>query len=127
MGRTGRKAAKDFHRQRRELIFLGSTVEGTQGTRGIVDNLNETNEEYITGIRKANAKDIEKDLGVTDFEGNNVDMKRWDYLYNGFHFSEFVFRSETYNVRIAFWTRPDLFEKFAPVYEEIMNSMELID
>jgi hypothetical protein len=127
MGRTGRKASREFHQQQRELIFLGSTVEGTQGTRGIVDNLNESNEEYLAGIRKANVKDIQSDLGTKDFEGNGIDMKKWDYLYNGFHFVEFMFRSGTYNIRVAFWTRPDLFEKFSAVYEETMNSIDLID
>lgn len=127
MNRAGKKAALQFSREHRELLFMGSTIEGSQGTRGIVDNLNESNDEYLEGIRKANKTSIEKDLGSSDFEGNFVEMKRWDYLFCGMHFAEFLFKTGTYNVRIAFWCEPAMFKKFEPIFDATMNGIELID
>jgi hypothetical protein len=127
MSKAGKKVALSLRNSRSELLFLGSTVEGSQGTRGIVENLNLSNEGFLESIRKSNSAGIDKDLGQEEFDAAGIDMLKWQYLYKGFHFVEFLFRSDTYNIRIAFWTTPALFDQFMPVYEETMNSIELID
>lgn len=127
MSKAGKKVAQTLRNSRGELLFLGSTVEGAQGTRGIVENLNISNEKFLGSIRKSNTTSINKDLGQEEFDANGIETVKWQYLYKGFHFVEFLFRSGTYNIRIAFWTSPSLFDQFLPVYEEIMNSIELID
>ena len=125
--KTAKKIAHELQESHDELIFLGSTVEGSQGTRGIAQNWNMSNEEYLAATRKANLSTIDEDLGSRDFEGNGIDMIVWDYRFKGFRFSEYLFKARTCNVRIAFWAAPDLFYRFAPVYESIMNSIEMID
>jgi hypothetical protein len=127
MNKAGKKVAMTLHDARCELLFLGSTIEGTQGTRGIVENLNISNEDFLESIRKTNRTSIDTDLTQEEFDANGIETLKWQYLYKGFHFVEFLFRSDTYNIRIAFWTSPDLFNQFLPVYEEIMNSIEIID
>lgn len=123
MSKTGRKAARMLQKSGRELLFAGSTVEGTQGTRGIAENLNLANEDYLEEIRKSNAGSLEKDLGSNEFVLADRPVIAWEYQYQGFHFVEYLFASGSYNIRIAFWTKPELFLNFLPVYEEIMSTL----
>ena len=104
---------------------MGNTVEKTQGTRGIVFNLNKSNREYAEYIRTINSKDQQMDSGLTDCEIAHVPMVQWLYEKEGFRFIEFFIKVDTYNVRIAFWTTPDLFPNFLPVYEEIMGTFSI--
>jgi hypothetical protein len=116
---------KELHTLGAELLFMGNTVEKTQGTRGIVFNLNKSNKEYAEYIRKINSQDQQLDSGLTDCEIANVPMVKWLYEKDGFRFVEFFIKVDTYNVRIAFWTTPDLFPNFLPVYEEIMGTFSI--
>jgi hypothetical protein len=108
-----------------ELLFVGYTVEKTQGTRGIAVNLNETNKAYAEEIIKLNKEDQQADSGLSEVTLASIPMIQWTYEKAGFKFVEFFFKIETYNVRIAFWTKPRLFNNFLPVYEGIMRTMIL--
>jgi hypothetical protein len=122
--KTARDFAKTLHKDGAELLFLGSTVEGTQGTRGIAINLNLPPIEYAQKIQKINAKDITRDLGMVEVVSDQMPMVKWEYLMMGdFHFVEFFFVVGTYDVRIAFWTKKELFERFRPTYEDIISSV----
>ncbi len=108
-----------------ELLFVGYTVEKTQGTRGIAVNLNETNMGYAEEIIKLNKEEQQVDSGLNEISIASIPMIQWIYEKAGFKFVEFFFKIETYNVRIAFWTKPRLFSNFLPVYEDIMRTMIL--
>jgi hypothetical protein len=116
---------KELHALGAELLFVGNTVEKTQGTRGIVFNLNKTNKEYAEYIRNINSVDQQSDSGLTDTNIANVPIIEWRYEKQGFRFIEFFFKADTYNVRIAFWTRPEMFPNFLPVYEQIIGTLNL--
>jgi hypothetical protein len=124
MDETQQTAARILHRQGAELLFAGGTVEGTQGTRAIVENLNCTNEEYLAKAREANRGNIQKDLGDASIMAGEQLMVRWEYLFHDMHFAEFLFRAGSYNVRVAFWCKPDVFPKFLQVYEDVMGTLE---
>jgi hypothetical protein len=125
MNRTRRQAALSIHKQGAELIFAGETVEGGHGTRGIVENLNLENDKFVAALRNANKAGIERDLGVENFVAGDVLSIKWEYVHNGMNFAEFLFRAGTRNVRIAFWTKPELYNEFLPVYEGIMATLDL--
>ena len=52
-------------------------------------------------------------------------MVKWVYDKSGFRFVEFFFNIGTYDIRVSFWTKPDLFEKFLPVYEQIISTLRV--
>jgi hypothetical protein len=125
MNRSGRRAARSMHAAGGELLFTGTTLEGTQGTRGVAENLNVTEDKYLEMIRRSNSATIEEDLGKIGFLAGDHLVVKWQYLYSGLRFVEFLFCNGTYNIRIAFWTSPELFERFLPVYEDIMASLTI--
>jgi hypothetical protein len=119
--------AKELHKSGAELLFTGFTVEQTQGTRCIVAHLNETSREYAEEIRNVNKNTVISDSGCMDetINGKNFSIWRYKDKEHDLCFIEYFFAVDTYNVRVAFWTTPILFEKFQPVYEEIMGSLQL--
>lgn len=126
MSKAGRTVARQLQQQHQELLFVGVTAEGTQGTRAIAANANLDNHEYLLQVRQANKELLEHDLGDEPFNIPEFSMIKWQYRYKGLHFVEFLFRSGSYNVRIAFWTTPALFERFLPLYEEMMLSLTAV-
>lgn len=110
-----------------ELMFIGATVEGSQGVRGIVINYNASVKEYAEQVRDINKKDVSVDSGLTSIVINGKPMVRWNYTFSSFRYVEFFFTIDTYNIRIAFWAKPDLFFRFYPVYLNIMTSLELVN
>jgi hypothetical protein len=126
MSKAGRTVARQLQKQRQELLFVGSTTEGTQGTRAIAANANLDNKEYLRQVREANKELLEQDLGDKRFSTPEFSMIQWQYRYKGLHFVEFLFRSGSYNMRIAFWTTPALFERFLPLYEQMMMSVTAV-
>lgn len=125
MDKAQRNAARMLQNAGAELIFAGGTAEGAHGTRGIVENLNCGNEEYLEKVRKVNRANIDRDLGHASFMAGEQLIVKWLYEYRGMRFAEFLFRAATYNVRLAFWTKPDRFKAFVPVYEDIMGTLSL--
>ena len=122
-----RSTVKLLHESGAELLFIGFTVEKTQGTRGIATNLNETNREYAELTQRVNRNSRVKDYGICGDTIHNVPMVRWEYAEGEFRFVEFFLSVDTYNLRVAFWTKPLLFKNFLPVYKEIMGTLTLID
>jgi len=121
--KANRSNAELLHKTGGELLFIGYTSEQTQGTRGIAINLNETNREYAGEIKKLNSEEPFVDSGLIDTVISDIPMVEWIYERDGFRFVEFFFRADTYNIRIAFWAKPDLFSNFLPVYEDMAGSI----
>ncbi len=124
---AGRDLAAQLRKRGAELLFIGATVEQNQGVRAIAANLNLPDSEYAEQIRKLNSDDIEQDFGLTDIFISGERMIRWDYVTGGFRFVEFYFKVDTYNIRIAFWSMPSVFDRFEPVYLDIISSLSLIN
>jgi hypothetical protein len=125
MAATAREFARTLQKSGAELLFVGTTVEATQGTRGIAINLNLPALEYAQQIQKINAAEITKDLGFVDFIAGAVPAVKWEYLIGDFRFVEFFFVLDTYDIRIAFWTKKTIFDRFLPQYEDIISSITL--
>ncbi len=126
MMRSLRNLAKDHHKKGGELLFVGQTVDGLQGVKGVAVNLNISTEEYAENIQSINQKGITEDSGLTEIIINEKPMVRWSYKAHDCQFVEFFLTLDTYNLRIAFWAQPVVFESFYPVYLEIMSSLEFI-
>lgn len=125
MDKSSRQFAGDLQKSGVELLFVGASVEGQHGTRGIAVNLNEPTRDYAEYIRRINKDDVEKDQGLVDFYAGKNYMVKWIYEKSGFRFEEFFFNIDTYDIRVAFWSKPELFEKFTPVYEQIMSTLSV--
>jgi len=127
MNHDSRRFARQLHKSGTELLFVGASAEKYMGTRAIAANLNEPVKEYANYIRKLNLPDVENDQGLFEIANGPVEMVGWVYEKHGFGFIEFFFKSGTINIRIAFWTRNELFRNFLPVFESIMSSLILTD
>ena len=126
MERGSRAFARQLRQASAELLFVGTTAEKTQGVRGIAINLNIPCETYAGKIRDLNRDGIKEDFGITPLLLNRMPMARWDYMVENYRFVEFFFTLDTYNVRIAFWTKPEIFERFEPVYLDIISSLSFV-
>jgi hypothetical protein len=120
-----RQFASLLNKSGAELLFVGATTEGLYGTRGIAVNLNEPVNDYAEYIRNVNKSDISNDRGIVEFIAGRNTMMKWIYDKNGFRFAEFFVNIDTYDIRIAFWTKIDLFDNFLPVFEEIMSTLSV--
>lgn len=117
--------AKSYYKAGAELLFVGSTLEGFLAVRGLAVNLNEPTPDYAARIRDLNKKDISNDQGLTEIiEGRNS-MIKWVYDKSGFRFVDFIFTINTYDIRISFWCLPENFDKFLPVFERIMSTLQV--
>ncbi|MBD3316045.1 MAG: hypothetical protein GF344_09675 [Chitinivibrionales bacterium] len=117
---------RELQKNGAELLFVGATPEGTQAVRAIAINLNLPQRDYAERIRALNRKSIAKDLGLTEMHINGRVMTRWDYVSHGARFAEFFFALDTYNIRIAFWSTPTVFERFYPVYLDIISTLDFV-
>ena len=127
MDKGSREFAATLNKSGVELLFVGSTVEGLHGTRAIAANLNEPVREYAEYIRKVNLPDIENDQGLVPFVTDRASMFKWIYDKSGFRFAEFFVNIGTYDIRIAFWTKTELFDNFLPVFEGIISTISTIN
>jgi hypothetical protein len=125
MDKGSRALARTFAKSGYELLFVGATVEGTHGTRGIAVNLNEPAKDYAEQIRLINKAEVQNDKGLTEMIAGRMALVKWVYDKADFRFAEFFINIGTYDIRIAFWSRHELFEKFLPVYEEMISSIEV--
>jgi hypothetical protein len=106
-----------------ELLFMGSTIEELYGVKALALNLNEPPDDYAQYIRTLNSSEIESDTTPVDFFTENIHAVKWIYTRTGYRFVEFFFIVDTYNVRLSFWTKPELFLNFLPVFEEIVGTI----
>ena len=125
MDSDSRKLARDLRKSGLELLFIGENIEGFIGTRGIAVNLNEPARDYAEYIQEINAADVQNDKGLSDFYIGTYPAIQWIYEKMGFRFSEFFITLGTYDIRIAFWTKTELFDNFLPVFEQIMNTLTI--
>ena len=108
-----------------ELLFMGSTVEALYGVKALALNLNEAPRDYAEYIRKLNESEIDHDTILIDFQTENLQTVKWIYHKAGYQFVEFFFVINTYNIRLSFWTKPELFPNFLPVFEEMVGNIVL--
>lgn len=125
MNKTYKSYAKMLQRSGAELLFMGSSVEGLYGVKAIAINLNEPPQEYAAYIRELNRKEVSADKEPVHFVAGNLPMVKWVYDKAGYRFVEFFFTIDTYNVRLAFWSKADMFARFLPVFEDIISTLEL--
>lgn len=125
MDRNRRAAARVLQAQRIELLYAGETLDGTHGTRAIAEHMNMEAPEYFAVVRAANAAAIEQDYGSSVFLAPGVSAIKWEYSQAGYRYAEFLFKTGTVNVRIAFWTTPERYERFVPEYEQILLTLNL--
>ncbi len=129
MMRSLKNLAIDHQKEGRELLFVGTTVDGLQGVKGIAINLNASPQEYAETYRKIKTTDnsnMTADSGLVDILINNKPMVRWCYTEFNCEFIEFFFTIDTYNVRISFWAKSTIFKRFLPVYFSIISSLDFI-
>lgn len=126
MMRSLRSIAKEHQKLGGELLFIGGTVDGLQGVKGIAMNLNIPNDEYAESIQSINKSVITSDSGLSEIIINGYSMIKWTYTSHDHKFVEFFFTLDTYNLRIAFWALPSTLDRFYPVYLDIMSSLEFI-
>lgn len=125
MNSTYKKFAKTLQRAGGELLFVGYSVEGLYGVRSTAFNLNEDITTYFSYIRELNKEEITNQTEPEKFTARDVEMLKWCYEMNGYMFVEFFFLVDTYNIRLTFWTKPQLFKNFLPVFEDIAASLSL--
>ena len=125
MGKETKEVARQFAKSGVELLFIGATTEGFHVVRGQAVNLNEPTKDYADYIRRISAKDVQNDQGLTEMVFGKNEMVKWIYDKGGSRIVEFIFTIDTYDIRIAFGTRIEFFEKFLPVYEAIMSSLQV--
>jgi hypothetical protein len=123
MDSNSRDFAAQLNKRGAELLFVGATTEGLYGSRGIAINLNEPALDYAQQVRELNKGDVQDDSGIVQFYASTCPMAKWTYCKDNFRFVEFFFNVSTYDVRIAFWTKKDMFDNFFPVFEEIISTV----
>lgn len=127
MDKDSRKFAADLQKSGIELLYIGASSEKYLGTRAIAVNLNEPAEDYAGYIRKLNRNGVEKDQGLFEFTNGRVEMVKWVYEKSGYSFVEFFFNVQTFDIRIAFWTRTEFFNNFLPVFESIISTLTITE
>jgi len=125
MNRLYRDFAVTMQKAGGELLFMGSSVEGLYGVKAIAINLNEPPREYARYIREINGGDVQNNTEPVDFLAGAHPMVKWIYDKSGYRFVEFFFVVDTYDIRLSFWTKPETFGGFLPVFEDITGSLTL--
>jgi hypothetical protein len=122
---SAKKTVREWARTGIELLFIGSTVEGLHTTRGMVEHLNMPSLEFAETVRKNSKNSVTNDQGLTEMVMEKNSMVKWIYDKDGFTYAEFFFEIDTYDIRIAFCSRPSDFQRFLPVYEKIMSTLQV--
>jgi hypothetical protein len=121
--RAQRKLARSLNQQGVEMLFVGYTPDMMHGVRALAANLNLPARTYAEHVWNANHTAAQSDSGLTEMLVNNIPMTRWLYTLHGLQYAEYFFTFDTYNLRLAFWTTPDRFDRFLPVYTDIMATI----
>jgi hypothetical protein len=122
---SAKKTVRKWAEQGIELLFIGSTVEGLHTTRGMAEHLNMPSREFAENVRNNSKKTVTNDSGLTEMIMGKNSMVKWIYTKDGFRYAEFFFTIDTYDIRIAFCCRPTDFDRFLPVYESIMSTLQV--
>ncbi len=114
---------RSFHKSGMELLYAGATTDGLYGTRCIAGNFNIPIKAFAENIRKANSNSLENDQGLIEFYAGSIPAVKWIYDQSGFRFAEYFFKIDTYDIRISFWTKADLFQNYIDIFELIMSTL----
>ncbi len=123
MDNTTKALARSLHKRNQELLYAGATADGLYGSRCIASNFNFPVEQFAKNIRDANKSDVQKEYGLTQAVIGELPAYKWVYDQMGFRFVEYFFRINTCNIRIAFWTKSELFDYNISVFEDIISTM----
>ena len=126
MERGIQKEVRRYQKIGVELLFAGITTDGLHGVSAVAANLNASTQEYAETIRKLNKDYITADSGLVDMLIKDKPVVKWKYSKLGLQYIEFFFTIDTYNVRVAFWSEPNIFDRFLPVYISIISSLEYL-
>lgn len=116
---------ESLHKSHMELLYAGATTDGLYGTRCIAAQYNLPIKEFAENIRNTNKNSVQNDSGLIDFLAVRNPCVKWSYEQYGFRFVEYFFKIDAYDVRIAFWTKPDLFDNYKSVFELIISTLTL--
>jgi hypothetical protein len=125
MDQQTRRFAESLHKTHQDLLFTGATTDGLYGTRCIAGNYNLPVKKFAENIRSANSQSIQNDKGLTDFYAGPTPAVKWIYDQMGFRFAEYLFKIDTYDIRISFWTKPELFDNYLDAFEQIMGTLTI--
>jgi len=125
LSRSAKKTVINWAKAGIELLFIGSTVEGLHTTRGMVEHLNMPPREFAERVQSNSKSSVTNDKGLTEMVMGRNSMIKWIYDKDGFRYAEFFFTIDTYDIRIAFCSRPADFERFLPIYESIMSTLQV--
>lgn len=126
MERGIQKEVRRYQKIGVELLFAGTTTDGLHGVSAVAANLNASTQEYAETIRRLNKDYITADSGLVDMLIKDKPVVKWKYCKLGLQYIEFFFTIDTYNVRVAFWSEPNIFDRFLPVYISIISSLECL-
>jgi hypothetical protein len=112
--------------KKENFLYFGVTKNNTLGCRGLVENLNMDLDDYCKAIIEANSGSI-TNIKTKKTKINNIPMILWTYetLGNNFIYTEYVFKKNTYNVRLAFWTMKSLFKKYRREFNGIIKTLDI--
>lgn len=114
---------RSFHKSGMELLYAGATTDGLYGTRCIAGNFNIPIKTFAENIQKANRNSLENDQGLNEFYAGPIPAVKWIYDQSGFRFAEYFFKIDTYDIRISFWTKAELFQNYLDAFELIMSTL----
>ncbi len=109
-----------------ELLFAGATTDGLQGVMAVAANWNESTQKYAETIREKNKDNVTADSGLVDMLIKDKPIVKWKYSKFELQYIEFFFTIDTYNVRVGFWSEPEIFNRFLPVYLSIISSLDYL-
>ena len=116
----------DLYETGAELIFYGISKNGIFGTRGIVEPINLSLEDYYNVTYEKNKNGFENSC-YDSVKINNIDMIDWKYNTDNFSFQEYQFVRKNCNIRVSFWTYTERFDEYQPIYAKIINSFNFIE
>lgn len=123
MDQQTRHFAELLHKSHQDLLFTGATTDGLYGTRCIAGNYNLPIKKFAENIQRANNQNTKNDQGLTDFYAGPTPAVKWVYDQMGFRFAEYLFKIDTYDIRISFWTKSELFDNYLDAFEQIMGTL----
>ena len=120
------KEVRRLQKQGVELLFAGATTDNLHGVSGFAVNLNESTQKYAEIIREKNKDNLTADSGLVDLLIKDKPVVKWEFSKLGLQYVEFFFTIDTYNIRVAFWSEPEIYRRFLPVYLSIISSLDYL-
>jgi hypothetical protein len=108
------------------FLYFGVTKNNTLGCRGLVENLNMNLDDYYQAIIEVNSSAV-SNIKTKKTKINNIPMIFLTYETpgNNFIYNEYMFKKNTYNVRLTFWTMKSLFKKYHREFKDIIKTLDI--